>query len=211
MVDFYKKIGDFQLDVLREVGNIGAGHAATALAKLLQREVDMKVPLVKILSFDEIADFVGGAETVVVTVFLRVEGDCPGNMFFIIDEMSAHNLLTQLLGVEAGEWSGQLSEMELSTLLEIGNILVGSYLSSLADFTGLNLQPSVPSLAIDMAGAILSYGLIELGRQGDVALTIDTAFFEGSEEVKGHFFLIPDPETFYKLFSSLGVPLDGNY
>ncbi|UFJ42147.1 chemotaxis protein CheC [Brevibacillus humidisoli] len=210
MADFYQKFGDFQLDVLREVGNIGAGHAASALAKMLQKEVDMKVPLVNVLSFDQIADFVGGAETVVVTVFLRVEGDCPGNMFFIIDESSAHNLLSQLLGMKHSEEHGQLTEMELSALLEIGNILVGSYLSSLADFTGLNLQPSVPSLAIDMAGAILSYGLIELGRAGDFALTIDTAFFEGSKEVKGHFFLIPDPESFHKLFSSLGVPLDGN-
>jgi len=209
MAEFYHKLGDFQLDVLREVGNIGAGHAATALAKLLQKEIDMNVPLVSILSFDQIADFVGGAETVVVTVYLRVLGDCPGNMFFIMDEPSAQNLLHHLLAMPPRQ-AGQFSEMELSALLEIGNILVGSYLSSLADFTGLNLQPSVPALAIDMAGAILSFGLIELGRAGDLALTIDTAFFEGNEEVKGHFFLIPDPESFQTLFSALGVPLDGN-
>ncbi len=207
----FTKFGDFQFDVLREVGNIGAGHAATALSKLIQKEVDMKVPQVKIIPFDEIADFVGGAEAVVIAVFLRVEGDCPGNMFFIINYPSARNLLRQLLGIEKPEGDETFSEMELSALHEIGNILAGSYLSSLADFTKLNMQPSVPALAIDMAGAILSYGLIELGRAGDYALTIDTAFFEGNEEVEGHFFLIPDPESFEKLFLALGVPLDGNY
>ncbi len=206
----FNKFGDFQFDVLREVGNIGAGHAATALSKLIQKEVDMKVPQVNIITFDEIADFVGGAESVVVAVFLRVEGDCPGNMFFIVDLDSARNLLHQMLGMVEGG-SGELSEMEMSALHEIGNILTGSYLSSLADFTHLSMHPSVPALAIDMAGAILSYGLIELGQAGDYALTINTAFFEGNEEVKGHFFLIPDPDSLEKLFLSLGVPLDGNY
>jgi chemotaxis protein CheC len=205
----FSKFGDFQFDVLREVGNIGAGHAATALSKLIQKEVDMRVPLVKIIPFDEVADFVGGAEAVVVTVFLRVEGECPGSMFFIMDVDSARNLLRQMIGTQNDEES--LSEMEVSALHEIGNILAGSYLSSLADLTKLNLQPSVPALAIDMAGAILSYGLIELGRTGDYALTIDTAFFEGNEQVKGHFFLIPDPDSLEILFRSLGVPLDGNY
>ncbi|WP_139488965.1 chemotaxis protein CheC [Brevibacillus dissolubilis] len=210
MGEFFK-FGDFQLDVLREVGNIGAGHATTALSKLLQKEIDMKVPQVKIIHFDEIADFLGGDEVVVITVFLRVEGDCPGNMFFILDFSSARNLLEQLLGMKVDEEQEGFTEMELSALHEIGNILTGSYLSSLADFTNLNLQPSVPALAIDMAGAILSYGLIALGQNGDYALTIDTAFFEGNEQVQGHYFFIPDPESFEKLFSSLGVPFDGNY
>ncbi|MFY0542767.1 chemotaxis protein CheC [Brevibacillus sp. H7] len=206
----FSNIGDFQFDVLREVGNIGAGHAATALSKLIQKEVDMKVPQVNIIPFDEVADFVGGAEALVVTVFLRVEGDCPSNMFFIQDYDSARNLLAQLIGIEKDHQDALLSDMEVSALHEIGNILAGSYLSSLADFTKLSLQPSVPALAIDMAGAILSYGLIELGRVGDFALTIDTAFFEGNEQVKGHFFLIPDPDSLEILFRSLGVPLDGN-
>jgi chemotaxis protein CheC len=211
MADFHR-FGDFQIDVLREIGNIGAAHAATALSKMIQKAVDMKVPQVKIIAFDEIADFVGGAEALVLTVFLRVEGDCPGNMFFIVDLPSARNLLRQLLGLsESSEEDAPLSEMELSALQEIGNILAGSYLSSLADFTKLNLQPSVPALAIDMAGAILSYGLIELGNSGDFALTIDTAFFEGHVEVEGHFFLIPDPDSLETLFTALGVPLDGNY
>lgn len=206
---YFTKFGDFQFDVLREIGNIGAGHAATALSQLMQKAIDMKVPQVRIIPFDEVADCVGGAENVVVTVFLRVEGDSPGNMFFILDLDSARHLLTQITGVnkEVEEWD----ELQISALREVGNILTGSYLSSLADLTKLNLQPSVPGLAVDMAGAILSYGLYALGQSGDFALTIDTAFFEGNEQVKGNFFLIPDPESLPILFRSLGVPFDGDY
>lgn len=206
---YFDKFGDFQFDVLREVGNIGAGHAATALSKLIQKEIDMKVPQVNIIPFDEVANCVGGPEAIVVTVFLRVEGDCPGNMFFILDMPSAEHVLEQMIGEvkSVEEWT----ELEVSALHEVGNILTGSYLSSLADFTNLNLQPSVPALAVDMAGAILSYGLLELGQAGDFALTIDTAFFEGNEKVQGHFFLIPDPESLKILFRSLGVPFDGDY
>jgi chemotaxis protein CheC len=95
--------------------------------------------------------------------------------------------------------------MELSALNEIGNILAGSYLTSLADFTNLYMVPTVPSLAIDMAGAILSYGLLQYGEMGDHALFIDTKFLDGVDEIEGHFFLIPDPESFPKIFSALGV------
>jgi len=194
-VSFWNEFKDeFKLDVLKEVGNIGAGHAATALSRILNQPVDMSVPTVRLLPFEEIADSVGGSEQVVIAVFLRVEGDAPGNMFFIIREDSAKRLLRNLLSIETEE--GVYSDMELSALNEIGNILAGSYLSSLADFTKLSMVPTVPSLAIDMAGAILSYGLLQFGQMGDAALLIETKFLEDREAVEGQFFLIPDPESF---------------
>lgn len=201
----FRPFADLQLDVLREVGNIGAGHAATALAKLLDKPVDMMVPKVRIVPFEEIAESVGGVEQVVVAIFLRIDGETPGNMFFILTQESAKRLLRKIVGIEV-ETDEFYSEMELSALNEIGNILAGSYLSSLADFTNLNMQPTVPSLAIDMAGAILTYGLLQYGEMGDHALLIDTAFLEGKDEVEGHFFLIPDPESFDRIFAALGVP-----
>lgn len=204
-MSFWNEFKDeFKLDVLKEVGNIGAGHAATALSRILNQPVDMSVPTVRLLPFEEIADSVGGSEQVVIAVFLRVEGDAPGNMFFIIREDSAKRLLRNLLSIETEE--GVYSDMELSALNEIGNILAGSYLSSLADFTKLSMVPTVPSLAIDMAGAILSYGLLQFGQMGDAALLIETKFLEDREAVEGQFFLIPDPESFEKIFRALGVP-----
>jgi len=203
-VDVFKNLEDFQMDVLKEVGNIGAGHAATALSTLLDKPIDMLVPKVRMMPFEEICESVGGAETVVLAIFLRVEGDAPGNMFFILHLESAKNMLRNLVGLEIGQ-DEAYSELELSALNEIGNILAGSYLSSLADFTRLNMSPTVPSLAIDMAGAILSFGLLQFGEMGDQALLIDTKFLEGENEVQGHFFLIPDPESFGKIFTALGV------
>ncbi|NQX57369.1 chemotaxis protein CheC [Paenibacillus qinlingensis] len=203
-MDVFSQLEDFQLDVLKEVGNIGAGHAATALSTLLDKPIDMLVPKVRMLPFEEICESVGGAETVVLAIFLRVEGDAPGNMFFILDLDAAKNMLLDLVGLSITDQE-EYSELELSALNEIGNILAGSYLSSLADFTNLNMQPTVPALAIDMAGAILSYGLLQFGQMGDQALLIDTKFLEGENEVQGHFFLIPDPESFGKIFSALGV------
>lgn len=198
---------EFKMDVLREVGNIGAGNAATALSRLLDKPVNMAVPMVSLVTFDEIADRVGGSEAVVIAIFLRVAGDAPGNMFFIINQDSARRLLQGLLSFDVSE-DLAYSEMELSALCEIGNILAGSYLSSLGDLTGLKMSPSVPSIAVDMAGAILSYGLLQFGIMGDDALLIDTTFLEGGQDAQGHFFLIPDPESFDKLFRALGVPTD---
>lgn len=194
----------FELDVLKEVGNIGAGNAATALSTLLDKPVDMAVPKVSLLPFEEVAERVGGSEQIVIAVFLRVEGEAPGNMFFIIDEQAARRMLQQLLSIHHQDSAGY-SEMELSALCEIGNILAGSYLSSLADFTQLAMVPSVPAVAHDMAGAILSYGLMQHGEMGDSALLIETTFLEDQQSLEGHFFLIPDPESFTKIFKALGV------
>jgi chemotaxis protein CheC len=199
-----KPFADFHMDVLKEVGNIGAGHAATALSRLLDKPVDMLVPTVRMVPFEEISDSVGGSEQVVIAIFLRVEGETPGNIFFILSQESAKKMLRNLVGIEV-ENEDSYSEMELSALNEIGNILAGSYLTSLADFTNLSMVPTVPSLAIDMAGAILSYGLLQYGEMGDHALFIDTKFLDGVDEIEGHFFLIPDPESFQKIFSALGV------
>jgi len=206
-VKLFQHDPDFKMDVLREVGNIGAGNAATALSKMLNKPVDMAVPTVSLVAFEEIADRVGGSEEVVVAIFLRVDGAAPGNMFFIISLDSSRRLLQGLLSIGESE-GADYSEMELSALCELGNILAGSYLSSLGDLTGLYMSPSVPSIAVDMAGAILSYGLLQFGTMGDDALLIDTTFLEGREEAEGHFFLIPDPESFEKLFRALGVPFE---
>jgi chemotaxis protein CheC len=204
-VNIFNRFADFQMDVLKEVGNIGAGHAATALSTMLNKPVDMKVPKVNILAFEDIPSSIGGSEQVVIAIYLRVIGEAPGHMFFILAQNSAKNLLHHMAGIEVMNEQG-FSDMQLSALQEIGNILAGSYLSSLADFTHLSLTPTVPSIAIDMAGAIVSYGLIHFGLMGDHALLIDTHFLQGTNEVEGHFFFIPDPDSFGKIFGALGVP-----
>lgn len=207
MSDPIKNISEFQLDVLREISNIGAGNATTALSKLLNNPVDMHVSRVTPLHFNEILEYVGGADNVVAAVFLRIQGDISGSMFFVISTDVAKKLVENMLGAVEG---GEISEMGYSVLQEIGNILSGSYLTALSDFTGLDIQPSVPSLAIDMAGALLGDGLMELGLSGDYAILIDAAInirdlLVMDDDKGGHFFLLPDPESFEKIFTALGV------
>ncbi len=205
MENQFALLKELQLDILKEIGNIGAGHAATALSSLIHKPIDMKVPKVEILSFNEITNFIGGDELPVVALYFRVEGDIPSNLFFIMTVDSAKNLLYELLGTNANE---SFSDFEISALKEISNILTGSYLSSLADFTKLRLIPTVPAFAVDMVAAVLSYGLIQMGNYGDVALLIDTRFFENNSDLTGYFFLLPDPDSIDKLFSAIGVPIE---
>ncbi|WP_017727332.1 chemotaxis protein CheC [Halalkalibacterium ligniniphilum] len=211
-MDFLERLKPYHLDVLKEIGNIGAGHAATALSQLLGKTIDMKVPDVRVISFQEITDLVGGSDVIVAGTFLRIEGDVPGSMFFMVPITEAEVLIQRLTGNKSFQLQQPpYEEMGISALQEVGNILAGSYLSSLSDFTKLNLQPTVPGLSIDMAGAILSYGLIPLSQVGDTAIVIDTHITEIRESHKaaGHFFLLPDPDSFDILFSSLGVDTNG--
>jgi chemotaxis protein CheC len=198
------ELNNLQLDVLREIGNIGAGNAATALAKMLNKRIDMEVPKVKILEFKEVNEILGGAETLVVGLLLRVTGDLNANIMLLMEEQAAHVFVNILMGNPITQLT-EFSEMELSALKEIGNILSGSYISALSSLTNLKIYPSVPDIAIDMAGAILSVPAIEFGKVGDTVLYIETEFSEGVTRVIGDFILVPDAESYDILLKALGV------
>ena len=204
MVSGIDELSNIELDVLREIGNIGSGNAATALAKMLNRKVNMDVPRAKILEFKEVSDTLGGAELPVVGILLKMTGDLKGNIMFILQQEAARMLVNMLMGKTAGV-DEEYSEMEISALKEIGNILAGSYLSALSTLTNLKIMPSIPDIAMDMAGAILSVPAIEFGKVGDTVLYIETEFSEGSDKVVGDFFLIPDVDTYDVLLKALGV------
>jgi len=204
-VNEWERIGENQLDLLREIGNIGAGHAATAMSKLLNKPVNMEVPQVRLVPFDQIAEQVGGPEAVVAAIFLRIEGQVSGNMFLLMSVQAAKELVKSIFPLEPSS-SGDLyfSDIEISALSEVGNILAGSYLSSLSDFMQASLSPTVPGFAVDMAGAILAYGLIPFDETD--ALLIETSFLDGMERIESHMFLLPDPDSFARIFTLLGVP-----
>ena len=193
-----------QLDALREIGNVGAGNAATALSQIINRKIDMTVPQVSILPLGDVPDVVGGPDAMVAGVYLRVYGPAPGSILFLMPRDSAFYLVDMLMGREQG-FTTSLNSMDESALMEIGNILAGAYLNSLSFFTKLTLLPSIPALAMDMAGAILSVILSQIGTMGDHALVIETEFTTEFEGVKGHFFLIPDPGSLSIILSAIGV------
>ncbi|MCF6463314.1 chemotaxis protein CheC [Clostridium sp. Cult1] len=189
------------IDVLKEIGNIGSGNAVTALASMLAKRIDMKVPKVRIMEFNDVAEMLGGEEKLVVGIYLNLGSDIEGNIMFILDLNSALNLTNMLLSREDNE----LDDIAMSALSEVGNILASSYVNSLSSLTDLKITVSVPSLAVDMAGAILSVPAIQFGLIADQVLFIETIFEEGENFVHGNLFLLPDMDSFEKILSSLGV------
>ncbi len=199
-------IGSLQFDVLREIGNIGAGNATTALSQMVNSKIDMKVPKVELLEFKELSDIVGGAESLVVGILLTLEGDVDGMMMFMMDKRSARLIVDLLMNLDTNESNvEEFSEMDLSALQEIGNIIAGAYLSSLSQLTNMTIVSSVPYMCIDMAGAILSVPAIEFGKVSDKALLIQSQFGEDEKKVNGYFILIPSMNSYEKIMSSLGL------
>ncbi|MCR4909542.1 MAG: chemotaxis protein CheC [Lachnospiraceae bacterium] len=196
-------VDDMYFDVLKELGNIGAGNAASSLAQMLQTKVDMKVPRVELLDFSELGEAMGGEEQIMAGIYLLVQGDITGSIMFLLEERSAHTLVSKLMGTSPGDHAG-FDEMESSALKEIGNIITGAYLNSLSAITNLTITESIPSLAVDMAGAILSVPAIEFGMVGDKMLLIQTSFTD-DEELNGYFILVPDLPSYSKLLQALGV------
>lgn len=192
-------------DVLKELGNIGAGNAMTALSQMLQCKVDMKVPQVKLLEFSAVGEMMGGEEQIMVGVFLGVEGDITGSMMFMVEEESARHLIQKItMGMlPAGS---EFEEMGLSAMKEVGNIITGAYLNSLSTLTNLKIFPTPPALTVDMAGAILSVPAIQFGIFGDNILLIQSQFYD-EIELDGYFILIPDLESYSKILQALGLPV----
>ena len=189
-------------DVLRELGNIGAGNATTALAQMMQCKIDMAVPKVQLLEFRELGEAMVGEETVMAGIYLGIEGDIKGSIMFLLEKKAAKHLVGKLMGMETeGE---EFSEMEFSALKEVGNIITGSYLNSLSSITNLAIYPSVPDLTVDMAGAILSVPAIEFAALGDRMLMIQTQFFD-EMVLDGYFILIPDLDSYGRMLAALGI------
>lgn len=195
---------NMDFDVLREIGNIGAGNATTALSQLINAKVEMQVPKVEMLEFKEISEILGGAERLVAGILITLQGQAEGMMMFVLDQDSAHHLVNILLGKSVDNFD-DFTDMELSALNEIGNIIAGAYLSSLSALTNLTITSSVPYMAIDMAGAILSVPAIEFGKIGDKALLIQSQFGEEDQYINGYFILIPTLESYNLILSSLGL------
>lgn len=198
------EMSDEYFDVLKELGNIGAGNATTALAQMIQCKVDMSVPRVQLLEFKDLGEAMVGEETVMAGIYLGIEGDIQGSIMFLLEKHAAKHLVGKLMGMESE--GDDFTEMELSALKEVGNIITGSYLNSLSSITNLAIFPSVPDLTVDMAGAILSVPAIQFAALGDKMLMIQTQFFD-EIVLDGYFILIPDLDSYGRMLTALGISL----
>lgn len=197
-------IDSIHLDVLKEVCNIGAGNAATSLSQILSRKVEMNVPNAKVVGFNDLMSAFVSEEMVVLGVMLLIEGDIDGSMIFIVPKSSAGIMLSPLLGKEYSE-DTVFDEMDFSASKEIGNIIVSSYINSLSAMTGFNIRVSEPFATVDMAASILSVPVIELGRQTDNVLFMESYIACDGIELGGHFIMLPSLESYEKIMKALGM------
>lgn len=201
----FSELNNMYCDVLKEIGNIGAGNATTAVATMLNLKLNMEVPNVRLLPVQELTMTVCTEEEPIVGIFLELQMDIQGSMMFILKMDAAHYLVNHLMGRNF-DYSEEFNEMDLSAMKEIGNIIAGSYLSAISSMTNLTISPSIPYIAVDMAGAILDLPAIQFGMIGDNALLIETAFGD-DVMIDGYFILLPELDSYDKILSSLGIAI----
>ncbi len=182
-----------QLDALKEVANIGAGHAATALSQLTDRRIMISVPQINITGLEGLSEVVIDPNELVAAVLMHMLGDLTGRTLLMLPEGNA-KLLCDLLLRRAPGTTVSFGDLERSGLKEAGNILGGAYMNALSDFMGMMLLPSVPSLEIDVAGAVITSAQLGFGRDWDHVFCVETDFHfeEAGRKLKGHFLLLPD-------------------
>lgn len=197
-------LSKFQLDALVEVGNIGMGHAASALSKMLNKKIKMTVPYINFMPIQRLPEMFGNVEALVAGVYLEVTGDAKGKVLLLFPRDSALCLADIIMNREPGQ-TNILSQIDQSALMEVGNILIGSYLTALNDFTGLSLRQSVPKLAFDMIGAVMDFLIIEVSAVAEEALVIETQLIEPSNKLKGYIIFLFDPGSPELILKALGV------
>ena len=199
------EINERYVDVLQELGNIGAGNATTAIASMLSIRIDMTVPKVELLEVSKLGASICPEDEIIVGIFLEIQMDIEGSMMFLMRLDSAQYLVNKLMMRDAS-YKEEFDEMDLSALKEIGNIIAGSYLSALSTMTNLVISPSIPYLAVDMAASVLSVPAIEFGQYGDYALLIQTEFGD-DVMINGYFILMPEQQSYDKILKGLGLEM----
>jgi chemotaxis protein CheC len=202
-----RDLKESQLDAMREVANIGAGHAATALSQMTNRKIMITVPRVNVRPLEEACEIVGTPDAVVAAILMHMMGDLTGRALLMFPQQAARTLCDFLLKRSPGT-TQEFGEMERSGLKEAGNILASAYLNALSDFMGMMLVPSVPSLVIDLSGAVLTSAHLNFGHDRDFAFCVETSFrVEGANEpLGGHFLLLPDVASLRSIFDAIRLP-----
>jgi chemotaxis protein CheC len=195
-----------QLDALREVANIGAGHAATALSTMTGGTIMISVPTINIARLEEVPPQISGPEEPVAAVLMNMLGDLTGRTLLVFPKPTAMRLSELMLRRPEGS-SKDLGELEQSAIKEAGNILSGAYMNALSDFMGLMLLPSPPSLAIDMSTAVLTTAYLQFGSDKDYVFCVESEFYmkDIDEHLRGFFLLLPDMASLQAILKAIRV------
>ncbi len=204
MLNNYEDLSPVAIDCLREIGNIGSGSAASSLAAMLQKPIEMNVPAVRVLDYQTVIDEMGGPEKVITGILVTLSVDIEGMIMFLLEDTFAKVVLSTFLGKDNVDVV-TLDENDISAIKEMGNIMAGSYLGALATMTGMTIDMSTPSMTVDMMGAIMNAPMIEFSEVGDKVLFINDGFIIDKVDIKSNIILIPTVESLDILMKKLGV------
>ena len=201
-INSYRDMDVMTMDVMKEIGSIGTGSAATALSDMIGETVRMTVPEIKIKGFNEAITVLGGPEDVVAAVLVRMTGNITGTMLFLLRMDFVNAILSRILGKHVKDYS-ELYEMEISVLTEVGNIMISSYMNAISKLANLDVQMSVPAIAVNMLGGIMSVPMAEMGYETDELMLIDGKLVLNEEKYDSTILMLPNIESLNKLMNKL--------
>lgn len=204
----YEAMGDAEMDVIREIASIGTGSAATSLASMLGQQVRMTIPEINILGYNDTIDKLGDPEEGIAAVLTRMSGEMEGIMLFLLRLDFINEVLRTMMGQEVEDYES-LTEMEISALTEVGNIIISSYANAVSTLSGITIELSVPSVAVNMLGGILSVPMAEFGYVTDKLLLIDGQLLVDNRRLNSTILMMPDIESLNKMMKKLGAAYEG--
>lgn len=200
----YQDLNGMELDTIREIGSIGTGNAATALSSLLGCEVRIDMPEVRIMGYNEAIDWIGGPEVITAGVLVHMSGELNGIMLSVQQLEFVNLVLERMIGQNVAGYE-QLNDLDRSALVEVGNIMISTFINALSSLAGITTRLTVPGFAVDMQGAILTVPMAEFGGQSDYIMTIGTNFICDGKAVPCRLLLSPDIRSLNFLLKKLGV------
>ncbi|MCI9441524.1 MAG: chemotaxis protein CheC [Ruminococcus sp.] len=203
----YEEMGDLAIDMLKEIGSIGGGNAATALSSMLNAKVNMALPEVKILGFNAALNLLGDPEELVAAIFVEMSGELNGVMLFILTKEFSDEIVQKMLGKPSIDFM-EMDEIDTSVLTEIGNIVISSYITAMSSLSNVEVELSVPQFTVNMQGGIMSVPIAIMGQHSDRIMMITGKFKIDGKALNSNMLLLPDVESLNVLMKKLGV-IDG--
>ena len=200
----FDELTSMEIDTLREIGSIGTGNAATAMSTMLGREVRITLPEVRIMGYNEAIEWIGGPETVTAGVLVKMSGQLNGIMLAVQQLDFVNLVLESMLGSTIENYEN-LDDLRKSTLVEVGNIAISTFINALSSLSGVSVELTVPAFAVDMQGAILAVPMAEYGGMSDYLMTIGGNFVCDNKTVPCRLLLSPDIRSLNYLLKKLGV------
>ena len=200
----YNELNTLEMDTLKEIGSIGTGNAANSLSSLIGKPVRIRQPEVRIMGYNEAIEWIGGPEEITAGVLVKLGGQMSGIMLSVQPLQFVNIVLESMMGKTVDDYS-QLTQMEHSALVEVGNIMISTFINALCGLAGMDVNLTVPAFTVDMQGAILAVPMAEYGGQSDYIMTIGGNFVSEGKQVPCRLLLSPDLRSLNALLRKLGV------